>query len=52
MANPRQPIDSTREDISKNRLDDSMKQEAGSFELDDENLESSDELEDEEDLDY
>lgn len=53
MAKPRQPIDSEREDISRNHPDDTPKREAGPLELEDEDLKTSeDDFEDEEDMDY
>lgn len=52
MAGPRQPIDSEPQDFAKGRLDDSMKREASPLELDDEDIEESDNLDEEDDMDY
>lgn len=53
MVNPRQPIDTEREDLTRNRLEDTPAHEAGPLELDDEDLETSeDDFIEDEDEDY
>lgn len=52
MAKPRQPADLEHEDFPKARLDDSVKHEVSSLELNDEDIEESDNLDEEDDMDY
>ena len=49
MVNPRQPIDTEREDLTKNRLEDLPSREASPLELSDDDIESEDDFIEDED---
>lgn len=53
MPNPRQPLDVERQNISGGRLYDSTKREASPLDLEDDDISSSNDFEEEEDdMDY